>query len=347
MSYQTRINKNAFFTARDEPLLSNGEDRRFEFFSERRGAAKSQGKSNSKGRPDCQPEKSSTLGAKPPQICIPDKNSMALLNEYKEPEFDSMKLMEIQDKIMKENLLTGLTTNLTTNASDNQLKAANLASRDMSSPKDAKKGPVLAKKPTGKKLVLPAKKEASAERAVSKKDSSVGRSVSKQSSTRQKSTSQSKQPVASSSTSRTMNKPTEMAGYFRSAIPQFKEYNKSPINGSVKQKHSQGSKDFLAGIKKLTTSAANNPLNSHSLSYNNQTDKKLQKAATSIPKTTENSKEKKPKVLASGEVSDLKKRLFEGQSIDGLLMKNIKASALEGNSNNKKPTGTKTVSNLR
>ena len=344
MSYQTHIHKNPFFTARDEPLMSNGEDRRFEFFSERRGAAKSQGKSKSKGRPDDQPEKSSTLGAKPPQICIPDKNSMALLNEYKEPEFDSMKLMEIQDKILKENLLT---TNLTTNASDNQLKAANLVSRDMSSPKGAKKGPVLAKKPIGKKLVLPAKKEASAERAVSKKDSSVGRSVSKQSSTRQKSTSQSKQPLASSSTSRTMNRPTEMTGYFRPAIPEFKEHNKSPMNGAVKQKQSQGSKDFLAGIKKLTTSAANNPLNSQSQSYNNQTERKPLKVAASNPKTTENSKEKKPKVLASGEVSELKKRLFEGQSIDGLLTKNIKASALEGSANNKKTPAAKTASNLR
>ncbi len=346
MSYQTTINKNAFFTTRDEPLFPNGEDRRFEFFSERRGAAKSQGKSKSKGRLDDLPEKSNTHGAKPPQICIPDKNSMALLNEYKEPEFDSMKLMEIQDKIMKENLMTGLTTNLTTNASDNQLKVPHLASRDMSSPKGAKKGPVLAKKPIGKKLALPAKKEASAERAVSKKDSSVGRSVSKQSSSRQKSTSQSKQPVASSSTSRTMNKATEMVGYFRSAIPQFKDHNKSPING-LKQKQPQGSKDFLAGIKQLTTSAANNPLNSHSLSYNNQTDRKLQKAAAGIPKTTENSKEKKPKMLASGEVNDLKKRLFEGQLIDGLLTKNIKASVLEGNSNNKKTPAPKSTSNLR
>jgi hypothetical protein len=347
MSYQTRINKNAFFTARDEQLFPNGDDRRFEFFSERRGAAKSQGRGKSKGRTDELPEKTNTLGAKPPQICIPDKNSMALLNEYKEPEFDSMKLMEIQDKIMKENLMTGLTTNLTTNASDNQLKAANLLSREMSSPREPKKGPVLAKKPLGKKLVLPGKKEASAERAVSKKDSSVGRSVSKQSSTRQKSTSQSKQPVASSSTSRTMNKPTEMAGYFRSAIPQFKEYNKSPINGVVKQKQTQGSKDFLAGIKKLTTSTANHPGNSHSVSYNNQTEKKLVKPASSIPKTTENSKEKKPKVLAGSEVNGLKKRLFEGQSIDGLLTKNIKPSALEGSSTNKKTAATKTASNLR
>jgi hypothetical protein len=272
---------------------------------------------------------------------------MALLNEYKEPEFDSMKLMEIQDKIMKENLMTGLTTNLTTNASDNQLKAATLVSREMSSPKGPKKGPVLVKKPIGKKLVLPAKKEASAERAISKKDSSVGRSVSKQSSTRQKSTSQSKQPLASSSTSRTMNKPSEMVGYFRTAIPQFKEQTKSPINGAVKQKQFQGSKDFLAGIKHLTASAANNPLNSHSTSYNNQTEKKLLKAAATNPKTTENSKEKKAKVLACSEVSDLKKRLFEGQHIDGLLTKNIKATALEGSSNMKKIPATKTASIVR
>ena len=332
MSIQSRINKNAFFTAREEQQrMPSAEDRRMEFFSERRGATKTASQSKTKTR--INDEGSShinTYSTKQPVSNAPDKNSIALLNEYKEPEFDSMKLMEIQDKIMKENLTANLTTNLPTNASDNILKTG-LQSRDICSPKGIKKGPVVAKRANNKNINLPLQKQASTERAASKKDSSVGRSVSKKSTSIQKNTSVTK-PQPSSSNSRTNNKQQENQAYFRTAIPQFKEYSKSPSNLCTIQKVAGGSKDFLNGIKKMkTTSSATNLLNSHSLSSNNMTDRKKQQLPSpNAPKTSENSKEKKNKIITT-ETGGLKRKLFENTGIGNLLSKQIKSKVLEGN----------------
>lgn len=236
-----------------------------------------------------------------------EKNSLALLNEYKEPEFDSLKLLEIQDKMSKD---AGL---LAQGLSSHAAKA---------SPK------------TGDK---PAAVGSKAKRGnVGKSKEETGRSVSKKSTSRTKNSSQSKcSRAARPDNSRS---PKSHAGGASHHVSSNWSGNDRLLRGSAA--------DFLHGIRNLKPSATgvSSKLRHNHMSMPQPSSMTVLTGATGKSradlKSSETSKEKKSASCKSRkqveELKDVQRKLFEGaqgatSGIAHLLSGkiNIKSSLLE------------------
>jgi len=342
-----RTHNNPFFQSVQPPLAEdNRRDRGgLGFFTERRGAHDKQ-PSQKLGMDHVPNHNHCSVG--PGKAKIPDKTSLALLNEYKEPEFDSLKLMvEMQDKMNREQCT------LTTDTLKATLKSAEPM---LVVPKEARVAKTThradVKVDSRKKKITAADKTTG-----SKKDQSVGRSVSKNS---KKSTSRSKASCPKSTGQNTVDsifKGAEQGIFFRAGIGIHTDVSKSPkpAAGSTSHSNKQVVKtkhtDFLKGIQNIkpTTSAHD----SGKVKKNNLTN--LSNAANSVEKkpalktltmgrSAETSKDKKSSsghrvgskidnetsMKTPGEIAGVKRRLFDPSptqnGIDSLLTHKIKQS---------------------